>query len=234
MGFNDELRKSEVVLALGELMSHSKLQSPEIPNPANLPADVIVSPDTLRPERLPPRQARTLKWPILDAGGPPRLDISRWKFVVKGLVESPLSWTWEEFRALPRSKVFSDFHCVTRWSRLGNLWEGVRTSELLKHVKIAPETRFVLVHAYDCGWTTNMPLDAFLADDSIFADTHDGEPISLEHGGPLRLVIPRLYAWKSAKWVKGVEFLASDKAGYWEEGGYHMHGDPWKEERFRS
>ena len=215
-------------------MSQSKLQSAEIPTPQNLSGDFIVSPDTLRENRLPPRQARTLKWPVLDAGGPPGIDLNRWKFVVKGLVENPKSWTWEEFCALPHSKVYSDFHCVTRWSRLGNLWEGVRTSELLKNVQITPEVQFVLVHAYDSGWTTNLPLDAFLAEDSIFADTHDGESLTLEHGGPLRLIVPRLYAWKSAKWVRGVEFLAYDKAGYWEQGGYHMNGDPWNEERYRS
>lgn len=198
-----------------------------------MPGEVIISPDTLREQRIPPRQARTLKWPVLDAGGPPTVDLKRWKFTVKGLVENPRSWNWEEFRALPRSKVFSDFHCVTRWSRLGNLWEGVRTIDLLKYFSVSAEARFVLVHAYDCGWTTNMPLDIFLAEDSILADTHDGEPIPLEHGGPLRLVIPRLYAWKSAKWVRALEFLAQDKAGYWEQGGYHMNGDPWKEERFQ-
>ena len=215
-------------------MDQSKLQTAEIPTPKNLPEDIIISPDTLREQRIPPRQARTLKWPVLDAGGPPTIDLNRWKFVVKGLVENQRSWTWEEFRALPRSRVFSDFHCVTRWSRLGNLWEGVRTTDLVKHFTISNEARFVLVQAYDSGWTTNMPLDAFLAEDSILADMHDEEPISLEHGGPLRLVIPRLYAWKSAKWVRGVEFLAQDKPGYWEQGGYHMNGDPWKEERFRS
>ncbi|MFN8009256.1 MAG: sulfite oxidase-like oxidoreductase [Terriglobia bacterium] len=215
-------------------MTQSKLQSAEIPTTKDLPADVIISPDTLRPQRLPPRQSRTLKWPVLDAGGPPWMDIKRWKLEVKGLVARPRSWTWDEFRVLPRSKVFSDFHCVTRWSRLGNLWEGVRTRDLVLPLNISKESRFVLVHAYDSGWTTNMPLEAFLAEDSILADTHDGEPLSPEHGGPLRLVIPRLYAWKSAKWVRKIEFLANDQAGYWEQGGYHMHGDPWKEERYRT
>lgn len=215
-------------------MSQSKLQTMDVPSPHNLSGDVIVSPDTLREQRIPPRQARTLKWPVLDAGGPPSIDKARWKFTVKGLVRNPTSWNWEEFRALPRSKVFSDFHCVTRWSRLGNLWEGVRTTDLLKYFQILDEARFVLVHAYDSGWTTNISLNAFLKEDSILADTHDGEPIPLEHGGPLRLVIPRLYAWKSAKWVRALEFLAQDKPGYWEQGGYHMNGDPWKEERFRS
>jgi len=159
--------------------------------------------------------------------------LEQWTLQIKGLVDTPVTWTWGEFQALPRVKVFSDFHCVTRWSRLGNLWEGVRTSELLKHVRISPQTRFVLVSGHDGGWSTNMALEAFFAEDSLFADTHGGEPIALEHGGPLRLVVPRLYAWKSAKWVSGIEFLANDQAGYWENGGYHMNGDPWKEERYR-
>ena len=214
-------------------MNDSKFQGGDAPGPQGLQGDVIISPDTLRENRIPPRQARTRKWPVLDASGPPKIVLDKWKFQIKGLVDTPVTWTWQEFQVLPRVRVFSDFHCVTRWSRLGNLWEGVRTSELLNHVHISPQTRFVLAYGHDWGWTTNMPLEAFLAEDALFADTHDGEPIALEHGGPLRLVVPRLYAWKSAKWVSGVEFLANDQAGYWENGGYHMNGDPWKEERYR-
>jgi DMSO/TMAO reductase YedYZ molybdopterin-dependent catalytic subunit len=214
-------------------MNDSKFQPGDAPAPRGLQEDVIVSPDTLRENRIPPHQARTRKWPVLDAFGPPKIDLARWRFQVKGLVERPASFTWNEFQALPRVKVFSDFHCVTRWSRLGNLWEGVRTSELFSRAGVLPEAQYVLVSGYDWGWTTNMPLAAFLAEDALFADTHDGEPIPLEHGGPLRLVVPRLYAWKSAKWVSGLEFLARDQAGYWENGGYHMNGDPWKEERYR-
>ena len=214
-------------------MKDFKLQTEEIPIPKGLEDEVIISPDTYRENRLPPSQSRTRKWPVLDAGGPPRIDLKRWEFQIGGLVDNAKSWSWEEFQALPRVKVFADFHCVTRWSRLGNLWEGVRTTELLKHVNVASSARFVLVHAYDGGWTTNMPLSAFLAEDALLADRHDGEPISLEHGGPLRLIIPRLYAWKSAKWVRGIEFLSHDQAGFWERGGYHMHGDPWQEERYR-
>jgi DMSO/TMAO reductase YedYZ molybdopterin-dependent catalytic subunit len=148
-------------------------------------------------------------------------------------VESVLWFSWEEFQRLPRVKVFADMHCVTRWSRLGNLWEGVSTRELLSRAKVLPQARYVLVQAYDADWTTNMPLNDFLGEDALFADTHDGEPIPPAHGGPLRLVVPRLYAWKSAKWVRGIELLSRDQSGYWERGGYHMHGDPWKEERFR-
>lgn len=130
-------------------------------------------------------------------------------------------------------KVFADFHCVTRWSRLGNVWEGVTTRELLARANgVKPNARFVTVYGYDYGWTTNLPLSDFLAEDSLVALTHDGEPISGEHGGPARLIVPQLYAWKSAKWVAGVDLRENDQAGFWERNGYHMRGDPWQEERF--
>ena len=218
---------------IGGIMSELKFQSGEAPTPQGLAQDVIISPNTLLENRLPPRQVRTRKWPVLDAAGPPKVDLNNWAFQIAGLVDNPRSWSWQEFQALPRVRVLADFHCVTRWSRLGNLWEGVRTSELLNHVNLQSNARFVLVYAYDWGWTTNMPLDAFFAEDALLADKHDGEPIALDHGGPLRLIIPRLYAWKSAKWVCKIEFLSHDKAGYWEQGGYHMNGDPWREERYR-
>ena len=198
--------------------------------PDELPT--IVSPDTLREARLPPGQSRTVKWPVLDAGGPPQLSNLQWSLSVSGLVRQPLQWTWTEFQALPRVKVFADFHCVTRWSQLDNLWEGVATREVARLVEILPEAKFVLVYGYDNDWTTNMPLDAFLAEDALLADKRNGEPLSIEHGGPLRLIIPRLYAWKSAKWIRAIEFLSEDEAGFWEREGYHMNGDPWKEERF--
>jgi len=198
--------------------------------PDELPT--IVSPDTLREARLPPGQSRTVKWPVLDAGGPPQLSSLQWSLNVSGLVRQPLRWTWNEFQALPRVKVFADFHCVTRWSQLDNLWEGVATREVARLVEILPEAKFVLVYGYDNDWTTNMPLDAFLAEDALLADKRNGEPLSIEHGGPLRLIIPRLYAWKSAKWIRAIEFLSEDEAGFWEREGYHMNGDPWKEERF--
>ena len=195
--------------------------------------DVIVSHDTQRGDRIPPGQSQTLKWPVLDASGPPRIEMDRWLFRLSGLVASPVEFGWEEFLALPRVKVFSDFHCVTRWSRLDNLWEGVSTRELLARAGGAlPAARFVNVQAYDSGWTTNLPLNDFLSEDALVAFAHDGEPIALEHGGPARLVVPRLYAWKSAKWVAGVDLTEQDRPGFWERNGYHMHGDPWQEERF--
>ena len=210
----------------------SKLQQEEVPSAEQLPAGVIVSPDVHRAKRLPPGQSRTKKWPVLDASGPPRIDLEKWRFRLSGLVNQPVEFAWDEFQQLPRVKVFSDFHCVTRWSRLGNLWEGVPTRQLVERAGgLKAAARFVLVHGYDEGWTTNMPLSDFLSEDALVAFTHDGEPIPLEHGGPARLVVPRLYAWKSAKWVAGVEFIENDRAGFWERNGYHMRGDPWTEGR---
>jgi DMSO/TMAO reductase YedYZ molybdopterin-dependent catalytic subunit len=214
-------------------MDSTKIQSHEIPSPDGLPPDVIVSPDTRRSQRIPPGQARSRKWPVLDASGPPAIDLDQWRFGVAGLVGTEVQWDWKEFTALPRLDVFGDFHCVTRWSRLGNLWQGVSTRELIRRAGGArPEAHYVIVHGYDQGWTTNLPLEHFLAEDALVAILHDGEPISAEHGGPARLIVPRLYAWKSAKWAAGVELVEQDRPGFWEANGYHMRGDPWAEERY--
>lgn len=217
-----------------------KYQAGEPAQPEGLEPDMIVSPDTRRSERIPPGQSRTRKWPVLDAFGPPRMDFANWKLRIFGLVNTPLEFTLEQFQALPRVKVFADFHCVTRWSRLGNVWEGVSTHELLTRAGVDPRAKYVLCHAFDNGWSTNLPLADFLANDALLTDLHDGEPISLEHGGPVRGMVPQLYAWKSAKWINGIELIDHDRPGYWERGGYHMHGNPWTEneknpdgERFR-
>jgi DMSO/TMAO reductase YedYZ molybdopterin-dependent catalytic subunit len=214
-------------------MDDTKEQPNEIAIPADAPLGAIISTDTYRPQRLPPGQSRTRKWPILDAGGPPDIDLNTWKLKVFGLVANEIEWNWREFSALPRVRVFADFHCVTRWSRLGNVWEGVSIREILARAGGAlPKAAFVLAHGYDDGFTTNIPVTDFLAEDALIALTHDGEPLNLEHGGPARLVIPQLYAWKSAKWLSAIELLHSDQAGFWESNGYHMRGDPWKEERY--
>lgn len=198
--------------------------------------EVIISPDTRRENRLPPGQSRTKKWPVLDAHGTPDIDLEAWRFEVDGLVERPLVWSLDEFMQLSAVRVYADFHCVTRWSRLDNVWGGVPARALAEQVGVKPEAKFVLASAYDHDWTTNLPIEYFLAEDSLLAWSHDGQPIPPEHGGPVRLIVPRLYAWKSAKWIKGLTFLAEDSAGFWEEGGYHMRGVPWAGsdgERFR-
>jgi len=216
-------------------MDSSKLQNKHIPSPDDQTEDVIISPDTRRENRIPPRQSRTLKWPVLDTSGAPSIDLAQWRFSVEGLVAKPISWSWEEFQGLPRVKVFADFHCVTRWSRLGNLWEGVSLRELVDRAGgILPKARFVTIYGYDYGWTTNLPVEDLLVADALVALIHDREPLSTNHGGPARLIVPQLYAWKSAKWLAGLEFTENDRAGFWERNGYHMRGDPWKEERFGS
>jgi len=214
-------------------MADSKDQTEQIAGPSGLDPDIVVSPDTHRANRIPPGQSRTKKWPVLDASGPPRLRLEEWNLRILGLVNQPIRWNYEEFLHLPRVRVFSDFHCVTRWSRLGNTWEGVSTAELIRLAGGArPEAKFVIAHGFDRGFTTNLPLADFLAEDALIALNHDSEPISIEHGGPARLIVPRLYAWKSAKWISGIELVAKDEAGFWEANGYHMRGDPWAEERY--
>lgn len=215
-------------------MDDPKYQTGEPPNPNSSDDDIIVSSDTLRSERIPPGQSRTRKWPVLQAGSIPQVLKSEWSLEVKGLVDRPMIWNWDQFQELPRVKVFSDFHCVTQWSRLGNIWEGVSTKTIAELVGIQPEAKFVIAEGYDRGWTTNLPLDRFLAEDALLCDLHDGEPLTADHGAPVRLIVPLLYAWKSAKWLKSLEFVAEDQPGYWEQGGYHNEGDPWREQRFAS
>jgi len=181
--------------------------------------------------RLPPGQSLTLKWPVLHYGSVPRFDPKRWDFRVYGMVEAPVRWSWAEFNKLPKVKRHSDFHCVTRWSRFDNDWEGVSFREVLAYVKLKSGVSHVLVHA-EQGYTANVPLADLDREEVLLATHHDGEPLSAEHGYPLRLIVPHLYAWKSVKWVRGFEFLDHDEAGFWERNGYHMYGDPFKEQRF--
>ncbi|HEV2964470.1 MAG TPA: sulfite oxidase-like oxidoreductase [Candidatus Angelobacter sp.] len=181
--------------------------------------------------RLPPGQSLTLKWPVLHYGLVPRFDPATWDFRIWGEVEIPIRLTWHEFSLLPRVKTLSDFHCVTRWSRFDNTWEGVAFREVLKLVKLKPDASHVLVHA-EQGYTANIPLTDLDRDDVLFATRHDGQPLSGDHGYPLRLIVPHLYAWKSVKWVRGLEFLSHAAAGFWEQNGYHIYGDPFKEQRF--
>jgi DMSO/TMAO reductase YedYZ molybdopterin-dependent catalytic subunit len=196
---------------------------------------LVLSPDTRRDQRIPPHQALTRKWPVLHAGPTPSFDRAHWVFQVFGLVAKPWQCTYDEFLALPRVRVRADMHCVTRWSKLDNVWEGVGTREVMWHVEVLPQARYVMVHC-EYGFSTNLPLADFLDEDCLFAWKHNGSDLEPDHGYPLRLVVPRLYAWKSAKWVRAVELMEHDRAGFWEgweHGGYHMRGDPWQEERFR-
>jgi len=181
--------------------------------------------------RLPPGQSLTLKWPVLHYGGVPHFDAAKWDFKISGLVVEPVRLTWEEFRALPQTEVTSDFHCVTRWSRLDNRWKGVLFTDVMKLIKPKPGAEFALVLAEE-GYTANVPLADLLRPDVLFTFEHDGEPLAAEHGGPLRLIVPHLYAWKSVKWVRGFMLLDHDRLGFWERNGYHAYGDPWKEQRY--
>jgi DMSO/TMAO reductase YedYZ molybdopterin-dependent catalytic subunit len=187
--------------------------------------------DPSKAARIPPGQSLTEKFPVLTYGPVPGFDPKTWDFKIFGLVEQPVRFSYQEFISLPKIKVMADFHCVTAWSRLDNEWEGVGIKEVMKHVKLKPEAKFVMAHC-DGGYTTNLPLGALLDDDVLLAYKHDGQNMTPEHGWPLRLVVPKRYAWKSAKWVRGLEFMDRDRPGFWERYGYHNDGDPWKEERY--
>jgi DMSO/TMAO reductase YedYZ molybdopterin-dependent catalytic subunit len=184
------------------------------------------------PARLPPGQYLTEKWPVLHAGGVPNYpDLSTWTLRVFGEVENEVELSWEQFNELPRSSNVQDIHCVTRWSRFDTQFEGAHWSELAKLAQPKATARFAIAHA-EAGFTSNVPL-SFLADQNALLATHgDGEPLTPEHGYPLRLVIPGKYFWKSAKWLRGIELSSVDKPGFWEHYGYHNDADPWREERY--
>jgi DMSO/TMAO reductase YedYZ molybdopterin-dependent catalytic subunit len=184
-------------------------------------------------DRVPPGQYKTEKWPVLHYGSVPRVDLTKWTFRIFGLVEEPKELSWEQFRALPAVTITVDIHCVTAWSRLGATFEGVRANTVLDLAKVRPEAHFVMAHA-EQGFEANVPLEYLLRDDAVFAWKADGQDLTPDHGWPLRLVIPPLYFWKSAKWIRGIELMAKDRAGFWERNGYHMRGDPWTEERYSS
>ncbi len=181
--------------------------------------------------RLPPGQLETAKWPVLHYGNVPRVDLARWTFRVFGEVERPYEISWAEFSALERRDVLCDIHCVTHWSRFDNVFSGVPVLGLLERAGVKPGATHALVHA-EQDFTTNLPLDDLLRPENLVATHHGGEPLSPEHGGPARLLVPHLYFWKSAKWVRGIELMEGDFPGFWEQNGYHMRGDPWGEERY--
>ena len=189
---------------------------------AGLPAD-----------RLPPGQYIPRGWPVLHYGPVPKTRTDGWDFTVVGATESgePTRWDWAQFSQLPRIEVGADFHCVTKFSLLNNVWAGVSTSVLLERVPPAPDVTHVLVWA-EYGYSANMTLADFADPAALFVTHRNGDPLTTEHGAPLRLIVPHLYAWKGPKWVRGVEYLTADRRGFWEERGYHNRADPWREQRY--
>jgi DMSO/TMAO reductase YedYZ molybdopterin-dependent catalytic subunit len=183
------------------------------------------------PARLPPGQYLTEKWPVLHAGSVPRTDLATWDFRVWGEVDEPLTLSWEEFSALPTVEVMQDIHCVTRWSRFDATFGGVAWSTIKERIGQRPSARYAIAHA-EQGFTSNVPVDFLEREGAVLATHAGGEPLTPEHGWPLRLVIPGKYFWKSAKWLRGIELSASDKPGFWERLGYHNEADPWDEERY--
>lgn len=183
--------------------------------------------------RLPPGQRLTNKFPVLHAGSVPKINSHEWSFRTSGLVKNNVVMDIEKFKSMPRIKITCDIHCVTRWSKFDTNWEGVPVKEILLLTELEPGASHVLVHASN-NFTTNLPVDLLYLDNVILADTYEDEPLSPEHGGPVRLIVPQRYFWKSAKWVTGLEFLDKNIPGFWEKHGYHMEGDPWKEERYSS
>jgi DMSO/TMAO reductase YedYZ molybdopterin-dependent catalytic subunit len=193
---------------------------------------VIYSPDTFRADRIPPGQHEVPVWPVLQEGVVPEIDYPDWTFTISGLVENETVLTYNEFMALPMVKVFSDVHCVTGWTRLNNLWEGISSQEIADLANIKSGAKFVIVKSDYWQYSANFTLDDFLKEDVVFAARHNDLALTAEHGAPVRLVVPRLYFWKSVKWATGIEFTNRDQQGYWESYGYNNHGDPWKEERY--
>ncbi|MBM3566773.1 MAG: sulfite oxidase-like oxidoreductase [Alphaproteobacteria bacterium] len=209
----------EKLVAAKEQWAREKRRLPEKPSREGAPGR----------RRLPPGQSVVQKWPVLDLGVHPHIPKDQWQLTVTGAVENPVNWGWDDFMAQPQSDVVSDIHCVTSWSLYDSRWSGVTAPNFLAAVRPKPEVRFVVFHSKD-GYTTNVPLDRFSAPDVVLAHAWNGESITREHGGPMRIVIPSLYFWKSAKWVRQISFHAEDRPGFWELRGYHNNGDPWQEE----
>lgn len=190
---------------------------------------------TARPEtdRLPPGQHLVRDWPVLDLGRQPDVSLDRWRLKIDGLVAHPVELDWAAFQALEPAERTSDIHCVTTWSRYDNRWKGVATRTLIDLVDPKDEAAAVMLHSYD-GYTTNLALADFAAEDAMLVHHWEGKPLAREHGGPARIVVPHLYFWKSAKWIARIEFIGADRPGFWEANGYHLRGDPWAEQRYSS
>ena len=194
------------------------------------PDQIKNAPDQGMEDRVPPGQFLSNKFPVLTYGSTPKVDLATWTIRVFGLVEHEVELTWEQFKALQWTTITADFHCVTQWSSLDNTWEGATLSSLVSLAVVQPQARFVMAHCLG-GYTANLPLDLAL-DEGLLAHKQNGQELGEGHGWPLRLIIPSRYGWKSAKWIKGIEFMAEDAPGFWEQRGYNNNADPWKEERF--
>jgi DMSO/TMAO reductase YedYZ molybdopterin-dependent catalytic subunit len=181
--------------------------------------------------RVPPGQYITPGFPVLSAGPTPRVPLEQWTFTIEGLVREPVKWSWEDFLRLPAQTFVVDIHCVTKWSKLDTHWGGVSVDILFEQIELDPKAMFVTVFS-DGGYTTNLPLVDIINGQAFVAYQYDGKPLAAEHGGPARLVVPHLYFWKSAKWIRGLRLMEKDRPGFWESLGYNNHGDPWKEERY--
>jgi DMSO/TMAO reductase YedYZ molybdopterin-dependent catalytic subunit len=182
-------------------------------------------------DRLPPGQYFTERFPVLHVGDVPNIERSQWTLQVFGEVTEPRMLTFDDLAALPNVDVVTDIHCVTKWSKFDTKWRGVRFRDVMALVEVAPSVTHVVQHA-EYGYTTNTPLPALLGDDVLLTWEYEGEPLPPEHGGPVRMLLPSLYFWKSAKWLRGIEFVTGDKPGFWERNGYHDEGDPWREQRY--
>ena len=194
------------------------------------PDQIKEAPDQGMGDRVPPGQFLSNKFPVLTYGSTPKVDLDTWKFRVFGLVEQEVELTWDQFTKLTWTTVTADFHCVTQWSSLDNTWEGVTFPDLMALAQPKPEAKFVMAHCFG-GYTTNLPLEVAMEEGHL-VHKQDGEPLGEGHGWPLRLIIPSRYGWKSAKWLNGIELIAEDAPGFWEQRGYNNNADPWKEERF--
>ncbi len=188
-------------------------------------------PDTAKANRIPPGQYLTNDFPVLSAGPTPHTPLAKWSFAVDGLVKQPVKWTWDEFQKLPTQSYVVDISCVTKWTKLDTQWKGVSVDTLFEHVELDPKAMFVIAYA-EQGYTTNIPLPDLINGQAFIATEYDGKPLAPEHGGPARLVVPHLYLWKSAKWVRGLRLVERDQPGFWESAGYNNHGDPWRSERY--
>lgn len=197
-----------------------------------MPGKFFFKPEADQRDRVPPGQHLAKGFPVLTYGETPDVSMQDWRFRVWGLA-SEVILTWDDFMAMPQSEFTADFHCVTTWSKLDVKWRGIKVTDFMRQIDVAPAAAYVLEHCYG-GYTTNLAMDDFLREENFFAHTLLDEPLPAEHGGPMRLVVPHLYAWKSAKWINGLQFLEQEELGFWERNGYHRRGEPWAEERYSS